>query len=78
MYENVQQGDMFTNDRETSMYSSDVIEILGGFTDSEDGIAYYIVKCRGTTRQKQAWYYEDEVVLVSDGFLYKYFDRVEA
>lgn len=77
MHENVQKGDMFTNDWETGMHEEDIVEILGGFNDSEDGMAYYIAKCRGTNRQKQGWYYEDEVVLLDAGFLYKYFERVE-
>jgi hypothetical protein len=77
MHENVQKGELFTNDWETGMHESDIVEILGGFNDPEDDIAYFIVKCRGTTRQKQAWYYEDEVILLADGFLYKYFERVE-
>lgn len=77
MHENVQKGDLFTNSFELSMHEEDIVEVLGGFNDPEDGIAYYILKCRGTSLQKQGWYYEDEVILVSDGFLYKYFERVE-
>lgn len=77
MHENVQKGDLFTNSFELSMHEEDIVEVLGGFNDPEDGIAYYILKCRGTSLQKQGWYYEDEVILVSDAFLYKYFERVE-
>lgn len=77
MYENVQKGDLFTNSFELSMHEEDIVEVLGGFNDPEDGISYYIVKCRGTNRKKQGWYYEDEVVLLDAGFLYKYFERVE-
>lgn len=77
MHENVQKGDLFTNSFELSMHEEDIVEVLGGFNDPEDGIAYYILKCRGTSLQKQGWYYEDEVILVSAGFLYKYFERVE-
>jgi len=77
MYENVQKGDKFTNDFELGMHEEDIVEVLGGFNDPEDGIAYYILKCRGTRREKQGWYYEDQVVMLDEGFLYKYFERVE-
>lgn len=76
MYD-VQKGDKFTNSWELTMHEEDIVEVLGGFNDPEDGVAYYILKCRGTSLEKQGWYYEDEIVLVSDGFLYKYFERVE-
>lgn len=78
MHENVQKGDKFTNSWELSMDEEDIVEVLGGFDDPEDGISYFILKCRGTSLKKQGWYYEDEVILVSNGFLYKYFERVEA
>lgn len=77
MYENVQKGDKFTNSWELSMHEEDIIEILGGFNDPEDGTAYFIAKSRGTSLERCGWYYEDEVVLLDAGFLYKYFERVE-
>jgi hypothetical protein len=77
IFDNVQKGDKFTNTSELSLDQEDIIEILGGFNDAEDGISYYIVKCRGTSLDKQGWYYEDEVILVSDSFLYKYFERID-
>lgn len=76
MYD-VSIGDHFTNDFEVGMLEEDILEVLDIFLDTEDGITFYILKCRGTTKPKQAWYYEDEVVLLDAGFLYKYFERVE-
>lgn len=70
-------GDWFTNSWELTMDEEDIIEILDVFVDHEDGNTFYIAKSRGTSLKNTGWYYEDEVVLLDAGFLYKYFERAE-
>ena len=76
MYD-VSPGDKFTNAFEVNSGSAVVIEALAGFIDKEDDCVYYVLKCRENGNAGHAWYYEDEVVFLDAGFLYKYFERVE-
>jgi hypothetical protein len=59
------------------------VEIMAIWIDPDDQETYYLVKCRAVADDHghmmySSWYYEDEVDLVSEAHLYKYFEIVEA
>ncbi len=73
-----EKGQLLTNAFEVNEGSAVVIEIVDIFTDTEDDdYPYYICKCRKHGNTGFSWYYEDEVVLLDEGFLYKYFSLVK-
>lgn len=71
-------GQLLTNAFEVNSGSAVVVEIMAIFVDAEDDETYYIFKCRQHGNSGHSWYYEDEVDMKSEGFVCKYFERVEA
>lgn len=75
-------GQFLNNEFEVSRNAA-TVEIMATWVDPDDNENYYIVKCRSIAedhaeRMYNAWYYEDEVDLVSEAHLYKYYETVEA
>jgi arginine/lysine/ornithine decarboxylase len=70
-------GQFLTNAFEVNSGNAVVIEIMATFVD-EDDERYYVVKCRRNGNSGHSWYYEDELDLLSEAHLYKYYELVEA
>lgn len=74
-------GQILTNDFEVSR-NAVTIEIKATWIDDDDAEVYYVVKCIDVARDHEhnmfsSWYYDDEVDLVSEAHLDKYYNIVE-
>ena len=74
-------GSKFSNQIEVS-YNAVVVEIMQTWIDPDDGEIYYVIKCREAAedhgnRMYNAWFYEDEIALVNEYRLDKYYELVE-
>lgn len=75
-------GQFLNNEFEVGRNAA-TIEIMAIWIDPDDQEVYYLVKCRSVEEDhghmmRNAWYYEDEVDLVCEAHLDKYFEIVEA
>lgn len=52
-----------------------VVEIMQTWTDPEDHVLYYIIKCTESPRYQHGWYYEGQVEIVDHSALDKYFQE---
>ncbi|WPH58936.1 hypothetical protein SEA_LUCKYSOCKE_132 [Streptomyces phage LuckySocke] len=52
-----------------------VVEVMNTWTDPDDHVLYYIIKCTESPRYQHGWYYEGEVEIVDHHFLDKYFQE---
>lgn len=71
-------GQFLNNEFEVSRNAA-TIEIMAVWVDPDDEEVYYLVKCRSVARNSDnlmysSWYYEDEVDLVSEAHLDKYYE----
>lgn len=72
-----QLNQLLTNEFEVSR-NAVTIKIMSTWIDPDDSVVYYIVKCIDVARDGEkmlsgAWYYEDEVDLVCEAHLDKYY-----
>ena len=70
------EGQRLTDDIEVSAGEEVTIEIMSVWTDSEDNENYYIVKCR-EMGEKIGRYWLDDVDMVSEWHLHKYWELVK-
>lgn len=73
-------GCLLTNAIEVSSKAV-TVEVMHRWVDPEDDDVQYIIKCRKVDRltgvnSMGAWYYEDELDLVCEFHLDKYYERV--
>lgn len=75
-------GQFLNNEFEVGRNAA-TVEIMAIWIDPDDQEVYYLIKCRSVAEDhghlmRNSWYYEDEVDLVSEAHLDKYFEIVEA
>lgn len=75
-------GQLLTNDFEVSR-NAVTIQIRAVWVDDDDDEVYYVVKCLVVAddhghNMYNSWYYEDEVDLVSEAHLDKYYQIVQS
>lgn len=75
-------GQRLTNYIEVSR-NAVIVEVMSIWVDPDDGDVYYLIKCREIEDDHghnmfNAWYYDDEVDLVSEAHLDKYYQIVKS